>query len=159
MKPSWKNCEPTREASSGTGSETHFSPPAFPGNPFSALRNGAGAFEKSRHDIRSVGCCMTAEGDIVLVYYQEKPSVYARVESITPDVKKDWYRLRLLLLTIPAQEVTWILRGEYINGDPFTMGGESVRLEKLAATGAPGGGPGDKKDPGDPAKVIPFRKK
>jgi hypothetical protein len=72
-----------------------------------------------------------SEGDLVLIYHQEKPSVYARIESIEPDIKKDWYRVTLLLLTLPSQVVTWILREEYINGAGFTMGGQPVRLEGM----------------------------
>ena len=73
------------------------------------------------------------EGDVVLIYYQEKPGVYARIEAIEPDIKKDWYQITLLLLTIPAQTVTWILREEYINGVTFTMGGQPMRLEKRSS--------------------------
>lgn len=74
---------------------------------------------------------MNIEGDIVLVYYKDEPGVYARIEKIEPDMKKDWYQITLILLTIPHQVVTWILRGEYISGDAFTMGGNSMRLEKI----------------------------
>jgi len=77
------------------------------------------------------GRSVNREGDIVLIYYQDKPTVYARIESIEPDIKKGWYQVTLLVLTVPAQVVTWILREEYINGGPFTMGGELVRLEKV----------------------------
>ncbi len=69
------------------------------------------------------------EGDVVLIYHQDEPTVYARIEAIEPDVKKDWYRLTLLMLTIPPQTATWILREEYINGAPFTMGGRPIRIE------------------------------
>jgi hypothetical protein len=103
------------------------------------------------------------EGDLVLVHHQEKPTLYARIEAIEPDVKKDWYRVTLFLLTIPAQSVTWILREEYINGTPFTMGGQSMRLEGVAP-------PGKESKPGDEilgenaggredrGKIIPFKK-
>ena len=74
---------------------------------------------------------MTREGDLVLVYYQEQPTVYARIEYIEPDFKKDWYQVTLQLLTIPSQVVTWILRGSYISGAPFTMGGKAMHLEKV----------------------------
>ena len=63
------------------------------------------------------------EGDVILIHYQDQPVAYARIEGINPDIKKDWYQMTLLLLTIPAQSVTWILRDEYINGASFTMGG------------------------------------
>ena len=77
---------------------------------------------------------LTHEADLVLIYYQEKPAVYARVEAIEPDVKKGWFLVTLLLLTLPAQTVTWILRDEYISGEPYTMGGQSMRLEKVKRT-------------------------
>jgi sugar/nucleoside kinase (ribokinase family) len=71
------------------------------------------------------------EGDLVLIHYQDKAMAYARIEAIEPDIKKDWYQVTLLFLTIPAQTVTWILREAYIHGELFTMGGQSVRLEKV----------------------------
>jgi hypothetical protein len=71
------------------------------------------------------------EGDVVLIHYQDKPMAYARIETIEPDIKKDWYQVTLLFLTIPAQTVTWILREAYIHGELFTMGGQPVRLERV----------------------------
>ncbi len=68
---------------------------------------------------------------MVLIHYQEMPMAYARIEAIEPDLKKDWYQVTLLFLTIPAETVTWILREAYINGEPFTMGGQPVRLHKV----------------------------
>jgi len=97
---------------------------------------------------------MNLEGDLVLIYYQENPTVYARIEGIEPDMKKDWYQVGLLLLTIPAQTVTWILREEYINGTSFTMGGQSMRLEEVKRVSQSPG----REDTGKPAKVLPFKK-
>ena len=71
------------------------------------------------------------EGDVVLIYYQDQPTQYARIEFIKTDIKKGWYHVTLLLLTVPTQTVTWILRDIYINGEPFTMGGVSMRLERV----------------------------
>jgi hypothetical protein len=106
---------------------------------------------------------VTAEGDVVLIHYKDQPMAYARVEGIHPDVKKDWYQVSLLILTIPAQSVTWILRDEYINGGSFTMGGQSMRLEKVkrvfsGGTPQDNGQPQDPKPPEKPAKVIAFKK-
>jgi hypothetical protein len=103
---------------------------------------------------------MAREGDVILVYYQEKPSVYARIESIEPDIKKDWYQLTLLILSVPARTVTWILREEYINGAPFTMGGTPMRLEevKKLLIERDREEDGEKRVPGKPATVIPFKK-
>jgi hypothetical protein len=103
------------------------------------------------------------EGDIVLIHYQDQPVAYARIEGIHPDVKKDWYQVTLLLLTLPAQSVTWILRDEYINGTSFTMGGQSMRLVKVKRV-FPEGAPQDNGQPQGPkssektSKVIAFRK-
>ncbi|MCF8111851.1 MAG: hypothetical protein K9J85_10225 [Desulfobacteraceae bacterium] len=74
---------------------------------------------------------MTAEKDIVLIYHEDQPVVFARVEDIQPDVKKDWYHISLMLLKLPVQTVTWILKDDYINGAEFTMGGYRMRLEKI----------------------------
>jgi hypothetical protein len=74
---------------------------------------------------------MAFENDVVLIYFQDQPAIFARIETIEPDIKKDWHHVTLLLLTLPVQTVTWILRKAYIDGAPFTMGGKSVRLEKV----------------------------
>ena len=71
------------------------------------------------------------EGDVVLIHYQDKPMAYARIEAIAPDVKKDWYQVTLLLLTIPSRTVTWILREAYIQGEIFTMSGQPVRIARV----------------------------
>ena len=74
---------------------------------------------------------MAVENDLVLIYFEEKPLAYARIESILPDSKKDWYHVKLLLLQIPLQMVTWILKDVYISGTEFTMNGKKMRLEKV----------------------------
>jgi hypothetical protein len=83
---------------------------------------------------------MTAENDIVLIHYEDKPLVFARIEAIMPDHKRDWYHVRLLMLQVPVQLVTWILREAYIMGEPFTMNGKRMRLERIEA---PAAGPPD----------------
>ena len=74
---------------------------------------------------------MTKENDLVLIYFENKPLTFARVESILPDSKKDWYHVKLLLLQVPLQVVTWILKDVYISGTEFTMNGRKMRLEKV----------------------------
>lgn len=74
---------------------------------------------------------MAQENDLVLIYLEGKPLIFARIESILADHKPDWYHVKLLLLQIPPQVVTWILRDTYINGDEFTMNGKPLRLEKV----------------------------
>ncbi len=72
---------------------------------------------------------MATENDLVLIYLEDKPLSFARIEDISADSKPDWYHVRLLLLQVPLQIVTWILRDVYINGDEFTMNGKRMRLE------------------------------
>ncbi len=72
---------------------------------------------------------MAKENDLVLIYAEDSPVSFARIEDIKPDVKKDWYHLKLLMLQIPLQVVTWILKNNYINGEEFSMGGKKMRIE------------------------------
>jgi hypothetical protein len=107
---------------------------------------------------------MTREGDLVLIHYHDKPTLYARIEAIENDVKKDWYQVALLVLTIPAQRVRWILRWEYIQGEPFTMGGQPICLKPVEGgtpSEEPQEGPEDPmaSGPGKAAKVISFKKR
>lgn len=74
---------------------------------------------------------MTIENDIVLIYIEDEPSTFARVESIFADVKKDWFVIELLLLQTPLQNVSWILKDIYIEGEEFTMDGTRIRIEKV----------------------------
>ena len=52
---------------------------------------------------------MAVENDIILIYIEEQPLTFARVESILPDSKPDWYHITLLLLQVPVQVTTWSL--------------------------------------------------
>ena len=74
---------------------------------------------------------MAKENDIVLIYFEDQPLSFARVEQIIPDNKPDWYHVKLLMLQVPLQVVTWILRDRYIMGDEFTMNGKRMRLERV----------------------------
>jgi hypothetical protein len=107
---------------------------------------------------------MATVGDVVLVYHSDRASFFARIDSIEPDVKKGWYKVQLLILTLPIRAVMWIVREEYLNGIPFTMEGNTVRIEAVkplppelypddtneepSATGPPRAG----------RKVIPFKR-
>ncbi|MGD8982152.1 MAG: hypothetical protein PVF42_11220 [Desulfobacterales bacterium] len=74
---------------------------------------------------------MTQENDVVIIYFEDQPISFARIEAISPDIKKDWYHVKLLLFQMPLQVVTWILRDIYIDGQEFTMEGKKIRLEKV----------------------------
>lgn len=74
---------------------------------------------------------MATEKDIVLIYSEGTPLTFAKIEEILPDIKPNWYHVKLLILQVPLQPVTWILRDLYLNGEEFTMDGRKVRLELI----------------------------
>ena len=74
---------------------------------------------------------MSQENDIVLIYCEDQPLAFARIEEILADHKNDWYHVKMLILQIPLQAVTWILRTAYIEGVEFTMNGKRMRLEPV----------------------------
>jgi hypothetical protein len=104
---------------------------------------------------------MAVENDIVLIYFEDKPLTFARIETISPDHKPNWYHVKLLMLQVPVQVVTWILRDTYIDGGEFTMNGKRMRLEKVRVPDEP---PLPESPPQPPspareptgAKVIPL---
>jgi len=74
---------------------------------------------------------MTTINDLVLIYVEDKPMAFARVEDIQPDMKRGWFQVKFLILQIPPTVVTWILRDVYINGVEYTMGSRKMRIEKV----------------------------
>ena len=76
---------------------------------------------------------MATMGDLVLIYFEDKPMSFARVEDVLPDSKPGWFHIKLLMLQVPLQVVSWILRDAYILGDEFTMNGNRMRLEKVVS--------------------------
>jgi hypothetical protein len=82
---------------------------------------------------------MATIGDLILIYEEERPAFFARIEDIWADSKPDWYQVKLLILQVPVVEAVWILRETYINGEAFTMNGIRIRLEKVKGAHKPEG--------------------
>jgi len=102
---------------------------------------------------------MAKENDVVLIHFEDKPLAFARIESIQPDVKRGWYLVKLLLLQVPLQVVSWLLRDAYIDGEEFTMGGKRMRLGAVVSPEEPRPESGGEEKPGGAApgaKVIPL---
>ena len=76
---------------------------------------------------------MAVINDLVLVYIDNKPGFYARIEDISADVKPGWWQVKLLVLAFPLQVFTWTLDESQINGELYTMGGTPVRIEKVVS--------------------------
>jgi len=100
---------------------------------------------------------MTTINDVVLIYFEDNPVAFARIEEIIADHKQDWYHVTLLMLQLPLQKMTWILRDTYIEGETFTMGGKKMRLEKVIAPPSQTAQNGDEED--DVVQKTPDIKK
>jgi hypothetical protein len=120
--------------------------------------------KNSTYRVTRKGRIMATIGDVVLIYYRDRAGFFARIDSIEPDRKKDWYKVQLLILTLPIRAVTWILRESYLNGVPFTMEGNQVRIEAVQPlplepqSDETAEEPSDKSPPGGGRKVIPFKR-
>src|SRR3954465_9132301 len=75
--------------------------------------------------------------DLVLAHIDNKPAFYARIEDITPDVKPGWWKVKLLVLTVPLQIYTWILDDSQVNGAPFPRAETPIMLEKVVSPEPP----------------------
>jgi len=80
---------------------------------------------------------MAQKNDVVLIHLEDQPLTFARIEDIAPDIKKDWYHVKMLLLQVPLQVVTWILRDIYISSTEFTMNGKRMRIEPVVCPQEP----------------------
>ena len=75
----------------------------------------------------------TTVNDLILVYIEENPAFFGRIEDITPDIKPGWWHVHIMVLSIPPRIITWILEDSQIHGKGFTMGGIPIRLEKVSS--------------------------
>jgi hypothetical protein len=99
---------------------------------------------------------MATINDLVLVHLDRQPAFYARIDDITPDVKRGWYQVELLVLSLPPQTLVWILEETHLQGEEYTMGERPVQLTLIPLKAPP--------QPGSPApagkaKVIPLVRK
>jgi hypothetical protein len=100
---------------------------------------------------------MTDIGDVILVYIEDKPAFFGRIEDVIPDDKPGWVRLKFLILQVPPTLGEWILRPEYVQGNEFSMGGRKIKIEKVVAPLAIEEPEPDPESTGS-KKVIPLRK-
>ncbi len=100
---------------------------------------------------------MADVNDLVLVHVNREAGFFARIEAVEPDVKRGWLQVSLLVLTMPPQVKTWILRPEYLEGEEFTMDGVPMRMEKVVPPGEPRPAPHDPGEEREPSsKVVPI---
>jgi hypothetical protein len=72
-------------------------------------------------------------GEVILVYIDNEPAFFARVEKIAPDQKKNWWQMTFLMLSIPLKTMTWILDDEQMRGQAFTMNSVPMQIKKVEA--------------------------
>ena len=99
---------------------------------------------------------MASINDLVLVHLDHQPAFYARINDINPDVKRGWFQVELLALTLPPQTLVWILEEAHLKGAEFTMGGRPVKLALI-----PPKAPPDSTSPTSTGKanIIPLVRK
>lgn len=89
----------------------------------------------------------TDTGDIVVIAAKEPQMLlYAHVDEIVRDTnrKDEWWNVKMTMLSIPLQQITWTLRTEQITGQEiFTMGGEERFIQGVEFSRED-----DKKEPG-----------
>jgi hypothetical protein len=98
---------------------------------------------------------MATINDLVLVHLDRQPAFYARINDVNPDVKRGWYQVELLALTLPPQTMVWILEESHLNGEEFTMGGRPVQLVLVPPKPAPG----PEEPPEGKGRIIPLVRK
>lgn len=87
----------------------------------------------------------TRVGDLVLVVIETPLScLYGLIRDFERDTSKrdEWWRVSLCLLSLPPEEVNWILRPEQFTGkEIFTMGGDKryIKAVDLGPRPAPEG--------------------
>jgi len=74
---------------------------------------------------------MFYSGEVILIYIQEEPAFFARVEEVTADVKKGWWRMTFTILSIPLDTQSWLLDDDQMRGQAFTMNKVPVRIERV----------------------------
>jgi hypothetical protein len=99
---------------------------------------------------------MATINDLVLVHLDRNPAFYARINDITPDVKRGWYQVELLVLSLPPQTLVWILEETHLQGEEYTMGGRPVQLTLIPPKDPP---PTSSPAPEGKGKVIPLVRK
>jgi hypothetical protein len=99
---------------------------------------------------------MATINELVLVYLDQKPAFYARINDINPDVKRGWYQVELLVLTLPPQTLVWILEEAHLQGEEFTMGGRPMKLLAIPPKSPP---QPETPTPEGKGKIIPLVRK
>jgi len=104
----------------------------------------------------------TFTGDIIIVGTPDGIT-YATVREIKPDIKKNWYLVRFILLVLPPVELTWTLREPQMCGEMFTIDGEKHFMAAVMLEPEPKGSHLNERECSTQTektgKIIPLRQK
>lgn len=100
---------------------------------------------------------VVVEGEVILIHLDGSPAYFARVDRIEPDVKDGWWKLEFLLLTLPAERITWVIEESHMAGAQFMIGETLIWIEQIPTLSS---GAKHEEEISKPvptgAKVIPF---
>jgi hypothetical protein len=100
---------------------------------------------------------MVVEGEVILIHLDGSPAYFARVDRIEPDVKDGWWKLEFLLLTLPAERITWVIEEPHMAGAQFMIGETLIWIEQIPARSSGAKREEENRKPVPTgAKVIPF---
>lgn len=71
------------------------------------------------------------ENDVCILYVNDLPQGFIRIESIEPDSKPGWYSVQFIELMFPIQVIKWKIDEEHLKGADINMKGFKFNLQLL----------------------------
>lgn len=72
------------------------------------------------------------ENDVCIIYVNDLPQGFIRIESIESDIKPGWYSVKFIELLFPIKVNTWKIDEEHLKGADINMKGFTFKLQPLA---------------------------
>lgn len=74
---------------------------------------------------------MIKENDVCIIYVNDLPQGFIRIESIEPDSKPSWYNVQFIELLFPLRVTKWKIDEEHLKGADINMKGFKFNLQLL----------------------------
>lgn len=74
---------------------------------------------------------MLKENDVAIIYVQEIPSGFIRIDDVQPDDKQGWWLITFTKLEFPLQAMTWKLDDDHVNGGDIFMKGVRIKIQAI----------------------------
>jgi len=72
---------------------------------------------------------MLKAGDVCLIYVNDIPNGFIRINEIEPDEKDGWHVVTFVSLEIPIKITTWKLDDSHVRGELIYMNGVPIRIQ------------------------------